>query len=151
MPFVSLKGRIQTDVKAAMRAREKTRLGTLRLIGAAIKQREVDERVELDDSQIMAVLEKMLKQRRESIAQFEKAGRDDLVAVESAEIEVIRGYLPEPLDPAAVAALVDSVIEETGASSVRDMGKVMGNLKPRIQGRADMGQVSALVKSRLAS
>jgi len=148
---VSLKDRIQDDVKSAMRARDKVRLGTLRLITAGIKQREVDERITLDDAQVLSVLEKMLKQRRESIAQFEKAGRDDLVAVESGELEVIQAYLPTPLDPEAIAALIDLAIEETGAGSMRDMGKVMGVLKPRMQGRADMGRVSTLVKGRLGS
>jgi len=123
----------------------------LRLITAAIKQREVDERIALDDDQVVAVLEKMAKQRRESIDQFERAGRNDLVATESAELELIRTYMPEPIDLAALTGLVDSALVESGAKSMRDMGKVMGILKPRVQGRADMSQVSALVKSRLGS
>lgn len=148
---MSLKDRILDDVKSALRARDKPRLGTLRLITAAIKQREVDERIALDDDQVVAVLEKMAKQRRESIDQFERAGRSDLVATESAELELIRTYMPEPIDLAALTGLVDSALVESGAKSMRDMGKVMGILKPRVQGRADMSQVSALVKSRLGS
>jgi len=148
---VSLKDRILDDVKSALRARDKPRLGTLRLVTAAIKQREVDERITLDDDQVVAVLEKMAKQRRESIDQFERAGRNDLVATESAELELIRTYMPEPIDLAALTGLVDSALVESGAKSMREMGKVMGILKPRVQGRADMSQVSALVKSRLGS
>ncbi len=148
---MSLKDRILDDVKSALRARDKPRLGTLRLVTAAIKQREVDERITLDDDQVVAVLEKMAKQRRESIDQFERAGRNDLVATESAELELIRTYMPEPIDLAALTGLVDSALVESGAKSMRDMGKVMGILKPRVQGRADMSQVSALVKSRLGS
>lgn len=146
---MSLKDRILGDVKAAQRARDKPRLGTLRLVTAAIKQREVDERIILDDDQVLAVLEKMLKQRRESIDQFEQAGRKDLVEAESAELQLIRTYMPEPLDLAALTGLVDNALEKTGAESMRDMGKVMAMLKPLVQGRADMRQVSTLVKSRL--
>ncbi|MBT8117434.1 MAG: GatB/YqeY domain-containing protein [Gammaproteobacteria bacterium] len=146
---MSLKDRIQQDMKDAMRAKEKSRLGTIRLILAAIKQREVDERIELDDTQVIAVLDKMTKQRRESISQFEPAGRDDLVAQENAELEIIRPYLPEALGEDELNALIDAAMEATGASSIKDMGKVMGQLKPKIQGRADMGAVSALIKSRL--
>jgi len=146
---MSLKDRIQQDMKDAMRAKEKSRLGTIRLILAAIKQREVDERIELDDAQVIAVLDKMTKQRRESISQFEQAGREDLVAQENAELEVIRPYLPEALGEDELNALIDAAMEATGASSIKDMGKVMGQLKPKIQGRADMGAVSALIKSRL--
>jgi len=148
---VSLKNRILEDVKVALRARDKPRLGTLRLIAAAIKQREVDERITLDDEQVLSVLEKMVKQRRESIVQFERAERDDLVALESAELEVIRTYLPQPLDRESLVQLVDAALEKSGAESMRDMGRVMSALKPRIQGRADMGEVSALVKARLGS
>ena len=147
---MSLKDRIQQDVKDAMRAKEKQRLATIRLITAAIKQREVDERIELDDEQVLVVLDKMCKQRRESISQFEKAGRDDLIAREASELEIIQGYLPEQLGEAEIAAMIDSVMADTGASSIKDMGKVMGQLKPKLQGRADMAAVSALIKSKLS-
>ena len=146
---MSLKDRIQQDVKDAMRAREKQRLATIRLITAAIKQREVDERIELDDEQVLLVLDKMCKQRRESISQFEKAGRDDLIAVEVREMEVIQGYLPEQLGNDEIAALIDAAMSDTGATSIKDMGKVMGQLKPKLQGRADMSAVSAMIKARL--
>jgi len=146
---MSIKDRIQQDMKDAMRAKEKVRLGTIRLILAAIKQREVDERIELDDTQVIAVLDKMAKQRRESISQFEQAGRDDLIAQENAELEIILPYLPEALGEDELNALIEAAMEATGASSIKDMGKVMGQLKPKIQGRADMGAVSALIKSRL--
>lgn len=146
---MSLKDRIQQDVKDAMRAREKERLATLRLITSAIKQREVDERIELDDEQVLLVLDKMCKQRRESISQFEKAGRDDLIAVEVRELEIIQGYLPEQLGDEDIAALIEAAMADTGASSIKDMGKVMGQLKPKLQGRADMGAVSAMIKARL--
>ena len=146
---MSLKDRIQQDVKDAMRAREKQRLATIRLITAAIKQREVDERIELDDEQVLVVLDKMCKQRRESISQFEKAGRDDLIAVEVREMEVIQGYLPEQLGNDEIAALIDAAMSDTGATSIKDMGKVMGQLKPKLQGRADMSAVSAMIKARL--
>jgi uncharacterized protein YqeY len=147
---MSLKDRIQQDVKDAMRARDKERLAAIRLITAAIKQREVDERIELDDEQVLLVLDKMCKQRRESISQFEKAGRDDLVSREVSELDIIQGYLPKQLDDDEIAALIDAALIETGASSIKDMGKVMGQLKPRLQGRADMSAVSAMIKSRLA-
>ena len=146
---MSLKERIQQDVKDAMRAREKERLGTIRLITAAIKQREVDERIELDDEQVLLVLDKMCKQRRESISQFEKAGRDDLIAVEVREMEIIQGYLPKQLGDDEIAALIDAAMSDTGATSIKDMGKVMGQLKPKLQGRADMSAVSAMIKARL--
>jgi uncharacterized protein YqeY len=146
---MSLKDRIQQDVKDAMRAREKERLATIRLITAAIKQREVDERIELDDEQLLVVLDKMCKQRRESISQFEKAGRDDLIAKEASELEIIQGYLPEQLGEDEILAMIDVAMADTGASSIKDMGKVMGQLKPKLQGRADMGAVSALIKSKL--
>jgi uncharacterized protein YqeY len=146
---MSLKDRILQDVKDAMRARDKERLGAIRLITAAIKQREVDERIELDDEQVLLVLDKMCKQRRESISQFEKAGRDDLVSKEVSELDIIQGYLPKQLDDAEIAALIDAAMIETGASSIKDMGKVMGKLKPQLQGRADMSAVSAMIKSRL--
>jgi len=146
---MSLKDRITQDVKDAMRAREKPRLATLRLITAAIKQREVDERIELDDTQVTLVLDKMVKQRRESIVQFEKAGRDDLIVIENNELEIIIPYLPEQLGEDEINTLIDAALEQTGASSIKDMGKVMGQLKPQLQGKADMGAVSALIKARL--
>ena len=146
---MSLKDRIQQDVKDAMRAREKQRLATIRLITAAIKQREVDERIELDDEQVLLVLDKMCKQRRESISQFEKAGRDDLIDVEVREMEVIQGYLPEQLGDDEIAALIDAAMSDTGATAIKDMGKVMRQLKPKLQGRADMSAVSAMIKARL--
>ena len=146
---MSLKERIQQDVKDAMRAREKSRLATIRLVTAAIKQREVDERIELDDAQVLAVLDKMVKQRRESISQFEKAGRDDLILQEASELEIIQSYLPEQLTEAEITALIDAAMEATGATSIKDMGKVMGQLKPKLQGRADIGAVSAMIKTRL--
>ncbi len=144
-----LKSRIQDDVKSAMRARDRERLNALRLIWAAIKQKEVDDRVDLDDKAVMAVLEKMIKQRRDSFEQYEKAGRDELAAREAFEIEVIQSYMPASMDDAEVEALIDAAVTATGASSMRDMGKVMGALKAKIQGRADMGVVGAQVKARL--
>ncbi|HIN82214.1 MAG TPA: GatB/YqeY domain-containing protein, partial [Chromatiales bacterium] len=126
-----------------------SRLGTIRLILAAIKQVEVDQRIELDDAAVTTILDKMTKQRRESISQYDKAGRDDLSAVEAAEIEVLKTYLPEPLSDAEINALIDAAISDTGAGSIKDMGKVMGQLKPKMQGRADMGAVSGMIKSRL--
>jgi uncharacterized protein YqeY len=146
---MSLKERILQDVKDAMRAKDKPRLATIRLITAEIKQREVDERIELDDTQVLVVLDKMCKQRRESISQFEQAGRDDLAAQEKAELALIQQYLPEQLGEAEINDLIDAAMEQTGASSMKDMGKVMGLLKPKLQGRADMGAVSALIKARL--
>jgi len=147
----SLKERIQEETKAAMRAKDKARLATLRMINAAIKQREVDERTELGDEQVLAVLEKMLKQRRESVEQYRKAGREELAAKEEAEMAVIREFLPEPLSEAELDALIDAALAETGAQSLRDMGKVMGKLRPQVQGRADMAQVSAKIKARLGA
>ena len=132
-----------------MRAGDKPRLGVIRLVNAAIKQREVDERIELDDAQVLGVLEKMLKQRRDSVSQYEAAGREDLAEVERFEIGVIEGYLPAPLDEQELMAMIDAAIAETGAESVRDMGKVMGLVKQRAAGRADMAEVSGLVKQRL--
>ncbi len=137
-------------MKTAMRAKDSARLGVIRLILAAIKQREVDERIELDDAQVLAVLDKMIKQCRDSIDQFGKAGRQDLVDKESSELNVIVAYLPPQLDDAALAALIDQAITESGAQSMKDMGKVMGILRPRVQGRADVGVVSAQVRNRLA-
>jgi hypothetical protein len=146
---MSLKLRITDDMKAAMRAKETARLGTIRLLLAAIKQKEVDERIELDDAAVSSIVEKLIKQRKDSISQFQAAGRNDLVAAEQAELVVLQAYLPEQLSAAAVEAAVVAAIAESGASSARDMGKVMGLLKPRLAGRADMGQVSALIKTRL--
>jgi len=146
---MSLKLRITDDMKAAMRAKEAARLGTIRLLLAAIKQKEVDERIELDDAAVSSIVEKLIKQRKDSISQFQAAGRDDLVAAEQAELVVLQAYLPEQLSATEVEAAVAAAIAESGASSARDMGKVMGLLKPRLAGRADMGQVSALIKARL--
>ena len=148
---MSLKARITDDMKAAMRARETARLGTIRLLLAAIKQKEVDERIELDDAAVSSIVEKLIKQRKDSISQFQAAGRDDLVAAEQAELVVLQAYLPEQLSTTEVEAAVVAAIAESGAASAKDMGKVMGLLKPRLAGRADMGQVSALIKARLAS
>ena len=145
-----LKQRLVDDMKAAMKAGDKRRLGVIRLVNAAIKQREVDERVELDDTQVLSVLDKMVKQRRDSIAQYEGAGREDLAEQERYELGVCQEYLPAALGEDEIAALLDEAIAASGASAMKDMGKVMGILKPRIQGRADMGAVSALVKQRLA-
>ena len=133
-----------------MKAADKRKLGIVRLILAAIKQREVDERIELDDAQVLAVLDKMVKQRRDSIAQYEAAGREDLAEQERFEVGICQTYLPAPLSDAEIAALLDEIVAATGASSMKDMGKVMGQLKPKIQGRADVGAVSALVKRKLA-
>jgi uncharacterized protein YqeY len=144
-----LKQRIQEDVTAAMRARDKPRLSALRLVTAAIKQLEVDTRSELDDPAVLGVLEKMLKQRRDSLEQYSSAGRTDLADQESFEIDIIEAYMPEALPAAELEALIDAAIAETGAGSMRDMGKVMGLLKSRVQGRADMAAVSAAVKQKL--
>jgi uncharacterized protein YqeY len=147
---MALKERLQEDMKSAMRGAERERLATIRLILAAIKQREVDERIQLDDAQVIAVLEKMVKQRRESISQFQAGGRDDLVAKENAELRVIQAYLPEQLDDAAIDALISEAIAQTGAQSIKDMGKVMAIVKGRAAGRADMGALGARVKARLS-
>lgn len=147
----NLKTRIQEDMKAAMRSKDSRRLGVIRMILAALKQKEVDERIELDDTQVIAILGKMLKQRRDSLGQFEAAGRQDLADQEAYEISIVETYLPPALDERELTALIDEAIASSGASSARDMGKVMGLLKPRIQGRADMGQVSRLVKERLGA
>jgi uncharacterized protein YqeY len=146
---MALKERITEDMKTAMRAADKERLGTVRLLLAAIKQREVDERITLDDGQVLAVIEKMIKQRREAISQFESGGRSDLVAKETTEIGVLQGYLPAQLTPAEIDALIAEAIAATGAASVKDMGKVMGFVKPKAQGRADMGALSARIKQKL--
>ena len=150
MTALTLKARITEDMKSAMRAKETLRLGTIRLLLAAIKQREVDERIELDDPAISGIIEKLIKQRRDSISQFQTAGRQDLVDAEQAELVILQAYLPEPLSAAEVAAAVTAAVAESGATSVKDMGKVMGLLKSRLAGRADMGQVSALIKAKLA-
>ncbi len=146
---MSIKDRLAEDVKAAMRAREKEKLATLRMASAAIKQREIDERIELDDSQTMAVVEKMIKQRREAAEQFDKGDRAELAAKERAEIEVLSVYLPEQLSESEVEAAVAKAIEATGAAGPKDMGKVMGQLKGALQGRADMKQVSEIVRAKL--
>ena len=143
------KDQILADIKAAMKAGDKSRLATLRLISAAIKQKEVDERIDVDESQTMAILDKLMKQRRESITQYEKAGRDDLVAVEQAESTIIQTYLPAALDQSEIDKIVGDAITTTGAASIKDMGKVMGLVKPALQGRADMAAVSKLIKERL--
>ncbi|PKM16964.1 MAG: glutamyl-tRNA amidotransferase [Gammaproteobacteria bacterium HGW-Gammaproteobacteria-2] len=148
---MSLKQQLSDDMKAAMKSGDKTRLGVIRLINAAIKQREVDERITLDDAQVLAALEKMLKQRRDSISQYENAGRDDLASVERFEVEVIQGYLPAQLSAEEVDVAISEAITQTGASGPQDMGKVIGALKPKLAGRADMGQVSAQVKARLSA
>lgn len=147
---MTLRDRITEDMKNAMRAGDKDRLGTIRLILAAIKQREVDERITLDDGQVLAVLEKMVKQRREAITQFQAGGRADLVAKETAEIGVLQGYLPAQLTEAELEALISESIAATGATSIKDMGKVMAAVKPKAQGRADMGAVSARIKQKLS-
>ncbi len=144
-----LKQRIQDDVKDAMRSKDRQRLSTLRLLTAAIKQREVDERIVLDDAAVTALIEKMARQRKDSIEQYDKAGRQDLIDIETYELELLRAYLPEPMDEAELESLVDKAIDESGASGIRDMGRVMGLLRDRVQGRADLSQVSALVKSKL--
>ncbi len=147
---MTLKQQLTEDMKTAMRAGDKDRLGVIRLMLAAIKQREVDERIELDDPQILATLEKMLKQRRDSVSQFDAAGREDLAAIERAEMTVIDAYLPAKLDEAEVDSLVGAAIRETGASSPRDMGKVVAAVKAKLAGRADMAMISSKIKARLA-
>ena len=146
----TLKDRIRQDTVAAMRARDRARVAAFRLVAAEIKQREVDSRESLDDAGVLAVLDRMLKQRRDASEQYRAAGRDDLVAAEQFEIEVIETYLPAPLTAAEVASLVAGAVEATGASSMRDMGGVMARLRPEVQGRADMAEVSRLVRERLA-
>lgn len=146
---MTLKERVQEDMKSAMRAKDAARLLTIRLLLAALKQKEVDERLELTDADVLGVIEKMLKQRRESIAQYEKAARQDLADQEKFEIGVLGGYLPRQMGEAEIAQAVASAVSEAGAAGVKDMGKVMALLKPRLAGRADLGRVSALVKARL--
>ncbi|MFC5705949.1 MULTISPECIES: GatB/YqeY domain-containing protein [Aeromonas] len=147
---MSLKDQLKDQQKLAMLARDKARLGTIRLLMAEIKQREVDSRIELNDEDILAVVTKMVKQRRDSISQFEAAGRQDLADIESAEILVLQEFLPQQLTADEIAALIEQAIAESGAAVMADMGKVMAVLKPKIQGRADVGAVSAQVKTRLA-
>jgi len=147
---MSLKQQLTDDMKSAMKAGEKDRLGVIRLVNAAIKQKEVDERVEMTDPLVLAVLEKMVKQRKDSITQYEAAGREDLAAVERYELSVIDGYLPAKLGEAEILAAIDAAIQETGAAGPADMGKLMAVLKPKLAGQADMGEVSKLVKQRLA-
>ena len=146
---MTLKARLFEDMKAAMRTGEKDRLGVIRLVNAAIKQREVDERIEVDDTQVLSILEKMLKQRRDSVSQFDAAGRGDLSAVENYEIGVIQTYLPAQLSAAEVDEIIAAAIVESGATSAKDMGKVMGLVKPKVAGRADMGKLSEIIKTKL--
>lgn len=145
-----LKDKLQQDMKDALRGGNKRSLGVIRLILAAIKQREVDERIELDDVQVTSVLDKMTKQRRDSLEQYQKAGRDDLADQETFELEILKAYLPEQLGETEIDTLIDEAIQATGASNMKDMGKVMGQLKPKLQGRADMGAVSSRIKDRLS-
>ena len=147
---MSLKQQLTDDMKAAMKAGEKDRLGVIRLINAAIKQKEVDERVELDDAAVLAVLEKMVKQRKDSVSQYEAAAREDLAAIERYELGIIEAYLPAKMDEAAILAEIDKAIAATGAASGADIGKLMGVLKPALAGQADMGLVSKLVKQKLS-
>ncbi|KTC82601.1 GatB/YqeY domain-containing protein [Legionella cherrii] len=147
---MTIKERLNNDVKDAMRAKEKELLAALRLITAAVKQVEVDERIEVDDERMLVILDKMSKQRKESIAQYEKANRDDLVAQEQFELDILKKYLPEPLSAAEIENMVQEAIASTGAEKMADMGKVMALLKPSLQGRADMAQVSAMIKAKLS-
>ena len=147
---MSLKARVSEDMKVAMKARETARLGAIRLLLAAIKQREIDDRIELDDAGVLAVIDKMLKQRRDSIGQYEAAGRQDLADAEKFEVGVLIGYMPQALSPAEIQAAVTEAVVASGAAGMQDMGKVMAVLKPKLAGRADMSQVSGLVKAALA-
>jgi len=147
---MALRDQLQEDIKVSMKAREAEKLGALRLLAAAVKQREVDERVTLDDAGVVAVIEKMLKQRKDSIEQFEKAQRQDLADKEKYEVSILQAYMPQALSETEVALIVDESIATSGAKAPADMGKVMGLVKPRVAGRADMGKVSALIKARLA-
>ncbi len=147
---MTLKAQITEDMKTAMRAKDSTRLGTIRLLQAAIKQREVDERIELNDADVIAVIEKMLKQRRDSITAYESANRADLADIEKAEVIVLQTYLPKQLTDDEVAALLEQVVADTEAVDMKDMGKVMAAIKPLVAGKADMGKISGLIKSRLA-
>lgn len=141
--------KIQSDLKDAMRSQNREKVNTLRLITAAIKQVEVDERIEVDEARLLTILTKLVKQRQESIEQFKKAERDDLVAKEQAELEIIQQYLPEPLDENTIKQLIDEAIQNVDAKSMADMGKVMGMLKPKLQGRADMSKISGIIKNKL--
>lgn len=147
---MTLKAQISEDMKAAMRAKDTGRLGTIRLLQAAIKQREVDERIDLTDADVIAVIEKMLKQRKDSIAAYESANRADLADVEKAEVAVLQSYLPQQLSEQEINDVLDKVVLETGAASIKDMGKVMAAIKPLVAGKADMGKISGLIKARLA-
>jgi hypothetical protein len=147
---MTLKDRITEDMKAAMRARDAARLSAIRMLLAAIKQREVDERIDADDALVLSLVDKLIKQRRDAIAQFEAGGRGDLVAKEAAEVDVLAAYLPRQMDEAQIGAAIEAAVAESGAAGPAAMGKVMALLKPRLAGRADMGRVSALVKARLA-
>jgi uncharacterized protein YqeY len=147
--MMSLKEQITEDMKNAMRAKDTGRLGTIRLLLAAMKQKEVDERVELDDAAVIAIVEKLIKQRKDSISQFQAAGRDDLVAIENAELVVLQAYMPAQMSEAEVAAVVAEAVAQVGATGPQDMGKVMGIVKPKLAGKADMGVVSAQVKAAL--
>ena len=146
---MSLKAQISEDMKNAMRAKDSARLGTIRLLQAAIKQREVDERIELDDGSIIAVIEKMLKQRRDSIAAYESANRNDLADVEKFEVSILQTYLPQQLTEDEIKGILEKVVAETGAAGIKDMSKVMAAIKPLVAGRADMGKISGLIKTRL--
>jgi uncharacterized protein YqeY len=146
---MSLKAQISEDMKTAMRAKDSARLGTIRLLQSAIKQREVDERIELNDGDVIAVIEKMLKQRRDSIAAYESANRQDLADVEKFEVTVLQTYLPQQLTADELNAILEQVVVETGASGIKDMSKVMAAIKPLVIGRADMGKISGLIKTRL--
>lgn len=148
---MTLKQQITEDMKAAMRAKDAARLGAIRLLLAAVKQREVDERIELTDADVLSVIDKMLKQRRDSISQYAAAGRQDLVAVEEFEVSVLQAYMPQPMSEDEVAGAIGQAIAAAGAGGVQDMGKVMAILKPQLAGRADLGKVSALVKARLSN
>ncbi|GGI86488.1 GatB/YqeY domain-containing protein [Legionella impletisoli] len=148
---MSIKDQITSDLKDAMRAKDKPTLDALRLVTAAIKQVEVDERIEVDDERMLVILDKLAKQRKESISQFEAAGREDLVKTEQYELDIISRYLPEPLSDEAISQLIEEAIKETNAEKMSDMGKVMARLKPKLQGRADMSQVSGIIKARLSA
>lgn len=148
--MTSLKDRLNSDLKETMRAKDSKKLGTLRLLTAAIKQIEVDERIEVDDARLLVILDKQVKQRKESISQFKAAGRDDLVAQEEYELDILSHYLPEPLSESDIESLVSKTITALNAEKISDMGKVMAELKPQLQGRADMAKVSALIKTKLS-
>ena len=151
MASSALKDQLVSDMKSTMKSGDKSRLAVIRLILSAIKQVEVDERIELDDARVIAVIDKMAKQRRESITQFEKAQRTDLIEIEQSELKILQEYLPEALSDEEIDELIEQAIESTGATEIKQMGQVMGKLKPQLQGRADMGKVSQLIKSRLGS